>query len=456
MKDLILQCAEEVPVDRLKVQDGKVNYVPHTGVYHPKKPGQIRVVFDCSAQFNGVSLNDYLLQGPDFMNDLLGILCRFRKESVAFMTDIKSMFHQFVVAEEHRDLLRFLWWLDGDPSKEVIDYRMKVHLFGASSSPGCANFGLRRAADDGEEEFGTDAAAFIRKDFYVDDGLKSVSTVPEAIQLIKASQAICSKACLRLHKIVSNKKEVLEAFPVDDHSKEIKELNLAVDPLSLERALGVMWCAESDSFRFRIELHDRPLTRRGVLSTIGSIYDPNGYLAPVTLRGKQILQQMCKDKLDWDSPVPEYLHPQWEKWRREIVQLEKLEIQRCFKPDNFGPVKAVEVHYFSDASVEGYGQCSYLRLINELDQAHCSFIVGKARVTPLKHKTIPRLELAAATTSARMSEFVRNELEYPEMKEFFWTDSRVVLGYINNEAKRFHVYVANRVQQIRDLTDSNA
>ena len=206
-----------------------------------------------------------------------------------------------------------------DPPKDVIDYRMKVHLFGASSSPGCANFGLRRAADDGEEEFGTDAAAFIRKDFYVDDGLKSVSTVPNAIQLTKASQAICSKACLRLHKIASNKKEVLEAFPVDDHSKEIKELNLAVDPLPVERALGVMWCAESDSFRFRIELHDRPLTRRGVLSTIGSIYDPNGYLAPVTLRGKQILQQMCKDKLDWDSPVPEYLHPQWEKWRREIV-----------------------------------------------------------------------------------------------------------------------------------------
>ena len=315
------------------------------------------MVFDLSAHFNRVSLNDYLLQGPDFMNDLLGILCRFGKESVAFMTNIKSMFHPFVVAEEDRYLLRFLWWLDG----------------------------LRRAADDGEEEFGTDAAAFIRKDFYVADGLKSVSTVPEAIQLIKASQAICSKACLRLHKIVSNKKEVLEAFPVDDHSKEIKELNLAVDPLPIERALGVMWCAESDSFRFRIELHDRPLTRRGVLSTIGSIYDPNGYLAPVTLRGKQILQQMCKDKLDWDSPVPEYLHPQWEKWRREIVQLEKLEIQRCFKPDNFGPVKAVEVHYFSDASMEGYGQCCYLRLINELDQAHCSFIVRKARVTRLKH-----------------------------------------------------------------------
>ena len=143
MKDLISQCAERVPDDCLEVQDGKVNYVPHTGVYHLRKPGQIRVVFDCSAQFNGVSLNDYLLQGPDFMNDLLGILCRFRQVGVAFMTDIKSMFHQFMVTKEHRDLLRFLWWLDGDPSKEVVEYRMKVHLFGASSSPGCANFGLR-------------------------------------------------------------------------------------------------------------------------------------------------------------------------------------------------------------------------------------------------------------------------------------------------------------------------
>ena len=110
----------------------------------------------------------------------------------------------------------------------------------------------------------------------------------------------------------------------------------------------MMWCAESDSFRFRIELHDRSFSRRGVLSTIGSIYDPNGYLAPVTLKVKQILQQMCKDNL----PCSRISTPQWEKWRREIVQLEKLEIQRCFKPDNSGPVKAVEIHYFSDASME--------------------------------------------------------------------------------------------------------
>ena len=81
---------------------------------------------------------------------------------------------------------------------------MKVHLFLASSSPGCANVGLRREADDGEQDFGADAAAFIRKNFYVDDGLKSVAAVPEAIELIRASQAICNKASLRLYRIVSN------------------------------------------------------------------------------------------------------------------------------------------------------------------------------------------------------------------------------------------------------------
>ena len=104
--------------------------------------------------------------------------------------------------------------------------------------------------------------------------------------MIKASQAICDKAGLQLHKIVSNKREVLEAIPVEDHAKEIKELILAVDPLLIERALGMVWCVENDSFQFRIKLCDRPFTRRGVLLTIGYIYDPNGYIGPVTLKEK--------------------------------------------------------------------------------------------------------------------------------------------------------------------------
>ena len=438
MKDVITLCAERVPKDHLRIRDGKINYVPQTGVYHPKKPDQIRVVFDCSAQFEGVSLNDCLLQGPDLTNGLLGVLCRFCQERVAFRTDIKSMFHQFMVAEDHHDLLRFLWWEDGDPNKPVVEYRMKVHLFGASSSPGCANFGLKKAADDGGEEFGNDAASFIRRDFYVDDGLKSVPTAQKAVDLIKSSQKICAKAGLKLHKVISNNKEVLKAITAEERAKDVKDFDFEKDHLPMERALGGTWCVENDHFKFIIEFRNRPLTCRGILSTISSIYDPNGFVGPVTLKGKQILQQMCHDGLDWDSPIPEELHPIWEKWRNEILELEKLEIQRCFKPVDFGEIKAVELHYFSDASEGGYGQCSYIRLVNDSDKAHCAFVIGKARVSPLRQKSIPRLELAAATVSAKMSEFLRNELTYSDRSEYFWSDSKIVLGYINNEARRFH------------------
>ncbi|KAK2564470.1 hypothetical protein P5673_011912 [Acropora cervicornis] len=68
-----------------------------------------------------LSLHDHLLQGPDQLNTLLAILCRFKEESVTFMTDFKSMFHQFMVSEEHRDLLKFSWWKARNPKNEVVE-----------------------------------------------------------------------------------------------------------------------------------------------------------------------------------------------------------------------------------------------------------------------------------------------------------------------------------------------
>ena len=109
------------------------------------------------------------------------------------MCDVEAMFHQFKVAEAHRNFLRFLWWEDGDTRKRLIEYRMTVHLFGAGSTPGCANFGLKRIADDHEEECGSEVANFVRNDFYVDDGLKSVDTVEHATTLIQQTKDMCAK-----------------------------------------------------------------------------------------------------------------------------------------------------------------------------------------------------------------------------------------------------------------------
>ncbi len=101
-------------------------------MYHPKKPNQIRVVFDSSAQHNGVSLNDVLLTGPDLNNTLVGVLIRFRKEAIAFTADIEQMFYCFLVREEDRNFLRFLWFQDNDLSKDIVDYHMRVQVFGSS------------------------------------------------------------------------------------------------------------------------------------------------------------------------------------------------------------------------------------------------------------------------------------------------------------------------------------
>ena len=307
--------AERVPENELANEDGNVWYIPHHGVYHPRKPEKIRVVFDCSVNYKGESLNDHLLQGPDLTNQLVGVICRFRKDSTAFMCDVEAMFHQFKVVEAHQNFLRFLWWENGDTSKRPIEYKMTVHLYGAGSSPGCANFGLKRIADDYEVEFGSEAANFVRNDFYVDDGLKSVDTIEHATTLIQQTKEMCAKGGLRLHKFISNSKEVISTISQEDRASTLKNLDLHNDRLPIERALGVYWCVESDTFQMRITLQDTPLTRRGILSTISSIYDPLGLVAPVLLVGKQLLQELCREGTDWDDSVPDQIRIRWEKWR---------------------------------------------------------------------------------------------------------------------------------------------
>ena len=161
-------------------------------------------MFDCSAQFQGESLNNHVLQGPDLTNNLTGVLCRFHREPVAVMCDMEAMFYQVKVPIQYRDYLRFPWWQDGDMSKEPEEYRMTVHLFGPASSPGCSNFALKSAADDNENSLGTAAAEFLRQDFYVDDGLKSVPTAEEAVQLVHDVKEMCSHGGFNLHKFTSN------------------------------------------------------------------------------------------------------------------------------------------------------------------------------------------------------------------------------------------------------------
>ena len=442
--------AEKVPPDEDCEEKNKVWYLPHHGIYHPKKPEKIRVVFDCSAKFRGVSLNDRLLQGPDLTNSLVGVLTRFRLEPVAVMADVEAMFHQVRVRESDRSLLRFLWWPEGDLNADYKEYQMSVHLFGATSSPSCANFAMRQHAENSKQEFGPDVVETVLHNFYVDDCLKSLPDTEAAVNHVSSLDNLMKKGGFRLTKWVSNDRKVLETIPEADRAKEVKNLDLSNDTLPVERALGVEWCVETDTFRCTIASKEKPLTRRGMLSVTSSIYDPLGMVAPFVLPAKVILQDLCRLGLGWDDPIPDELLFKWEKWLASLPDLSNHSMSRCFKPPDFGTVVSTEIHHFSDASLAAYGTVSYLRLENDRGEVHCSFLMSKSRLAPLKKITVPRLELAAAAMSVRVNKILKAELSLPVDKVSFWTDSMTVLRYIQQENKRFHTYVGNRVSYIRN------
>ena len=244
----------------------------------------------------------------------------------------------------------------------------------------------------------------------------------------------------------------METIPTEERTKELRSLDLNHHCIPVERALGVRWHVESDKFGFRITIKDKPLTRRGILSTIGSMYDPLGIAAPVLLPGKKILQDLCIERTDWDDEIPDIYRLRWEEWKGSLPRLEKFDLNRCFKPDNFGTVVSRQIHSFSDASLTGYGQVSYLRQENDLGQIHCAFLMGKARCSPIKQVTIPRLELTAAMVSVRVSNMLVKELDVAPDNRFYWTDSTTVLKYLTNEKARYKTFVTNRVQTIKDTT----
>ena len=318
----------------------------------------------------------------------------------------------------------------------IQEYQMTVHLFGAASSPSCCNVALKQTARDTELTSGPLVAETIRRNFYVDDCIRSVEDEQTAIELTQGLSEACAHGGFNLTKFISNSRAVLESVPPAKRSKEARDLDLGTDRLPVERALGVQWCMESDVFEFRIVLNDKPPSRRGILSVISSVYDPLGFAAPFTLPAKKILQDLCREGVGWDDTIPDQYQVRWAKWLGELPVLEQFKVNRCFKPAKFGTVVSQEIYLFSDASSVGYGSVAYLRLRDDSDRVYCTFLMGKARLAPIKFVTLPRLELTAATASIRVGELLRREVDGdPEF--VYHTDPTTVLRYIANEQQRF-------------------
>ena len=219
-----------------------------------------------------------------------------------------------------------------------------------------------------------------------------------------------------------------------------------------ERALGVYWNIENDTLSFKVANLEKPLTKRGILSMTSSIFDPLGYISPVIIQAKGIIQEMCRAKLPWDADVPEEVKAKWLTWQSNLEHLRDVALKRSL---DVVSAKSIQLHHFCDASEFGFGVVTYIRTVNDKGKVTSSILMSKSRLAPIKKTTIPRLELSGAALAVKQDVQLRKELskEIHLQESVFWTDSTIVLSYINNMDKRFHTFVANRIQMIHDCSN---
>ena len=272
---------------------------------------------------------------------------------------------------------------------------------------------------------------------------------------MKNVQALSATANLRLHKVVSNSVEVREASSTEDQAKDMHDLDLCHDDLPAHRSLRVFWNLEMDTFK--VTLPEKPFTRGGVLSIVNSVYDPLGFTVLVMLDGREILQRLVamghqtsrnNTPLGWDDPLPAAMMNRWMHWRDSLMELQHLFILCCYHPKDFATVAKAELHIFSDASQDAIGAAVYLRQFNKANEESTSLVYGQARVAPAYPTSIPQLELCAAVLALQAAQKVLKEINMEIADVAYYTNSKVVLGYITNESRHFYVCIANQVQML--------
>ncbi|XP_077968072.1 uncharacterized protein LOC120334576 [Styela clava] len=447
-KYISLGFAKRIPNEYKVGRKGAVWYLPHHPVFSEQKPGKVRVVFDAASRCMNTSLNDQLLRGPDSANSLLGTLLRFRQHEIAIVADIEAMFHQVKVHPKDWNVLRFMWWPGGDLSQDPSEYFMVRHIFGSVSSPFCANWSLKKTAQDHQDEFDEKVVKGVERNFYVDDYLNGSSTVDQGIHIVRETNKLLEKKGFHLAKWKSSNPEVLSEIPAKDRADTASSVNLI--PEKIDRVLGIKWNIQEDCFGFDVNVKSKPATKRGILSVLSSIFDPMGIVAPVILKARILMQQLCRNNYEWDDEISNSENILWNRWLEDIPGLENIFMQRCFAPSGFGNIVTRQIHHFADGSAVAYGTVSYLRLINEDGKIHVAFLLGKARLAPIKTVSIPRLELTAAALAVKLDLFLRRELDFEEIESMFWTDSTSVLLSINNTSRRFPTFVANRLAKIEE------
>ncbi|XP_030843375.1 uncharacterized protein LOC580152 [Strongylocentrotus purpuratus] len=393
--------AKKLEKDEMTTYKGPVHYISHHAVIRPdNKSTPLRIVFNSSAIYKGHCLNEYWKKGPDLLNNLFGVLLRFREHPVAICADISKMYHRILIPERDQHVHRFLW-RDMNQEKESDVYMMKVVTFGDKPAAAMAQIGVRLTAEEGEAKY-PEAAAILKRNIYMDDICDSVETEDTAKKRIAEVDELLETGGFKVKGWQSNK-------PLDGGNKQ--ENMKLLEEIAEEKVLGVVWERHNDTFSYKVKLQEtdketEKLTKRKILGKVARIYDPIGFAAPIIIKAKTGLQKLWQSGYDWDEELPD--GDEWRGLFREMSKLNDISLERCLKPQNAQgrPVLCI----FCDASEIAYGACAYLRWKTDDDKYEVRFVSAKSKVAPLKALTIPRLELLAGVLAARMHEAISNEM----------------------------------------------
>ena len=385
-------------------------HVPHTPVENPNKPGKLRRV--C---LRGISLNDNLSTVPDLLQNLIGITFRFREQKIAITAHIEAMFLQVKVPPEDCKVLRFLW--RDSPNEPVNVYEYGRHIIGAKRSPTCANYALQQVARDNAQE-SPQITKLIMRNFYMDDFVKSVSSAEQAIEIYNMSRAMLARGGFHLTKWNSNCEQTMKSIDQADKSLSSSK-TFEAEPTS-PSILGLQWNVHADNLEVCRGMQKEipvKITQRAVLSHVSAVFDLLGIVSPFTIRMRLLLKSIWKENGQlWDKELIEENRHAFGKWASEMIQVNQMVLKRTYFESG---VNKVDLHIFSDASLEAMCMVVYLR---KQDNGEVTFVIGKCRVAPIRNMTVAKLEMQAAVFGVRLRELILEEHDIEVDRIVHWTD----------------------------------
>lgn len=413
-------------------------FFPHHPVLRmvDDKP-KMRVVFNAAAKTSsGVTLNDTLYAGPKLQLDIEAILLNWRSYKFGFTTDVVKMFRQILIHPEDRKFQNIVWY-----DFEADRYRymqLNTVTYGMTSSPYLSLRVLRAIADDVETDHPR-VAEILRSSLFVDDMFCGSDSESDLISFRQELIDVLAKYKLELSKWLSNSKKLVTC------SDDIKSFEDTEN--HAPKILGIFWRPKLDQFYIS---HDPEMpnvfTKRTLASMIAKIYDPMGWVSPITIKFKHLMQQLWLLKIDWDTTLPPQVILEWKKLVENLKGINNLVIPRWY---GTGSHTRIELIGFSDASSLSFSSVLYLRVFDNNGDVQISNVMAKTRVSPLKTLSIPKLELCGAVLLTQLISYFLSKTKLKIDKIYCFSDSKVTLGWIAKHPSTWQVFVANRVSTIQ-------